>query len=353
MRSEDVLRNSSEIILKRSTFYLLLAVTLLAIPACAETPDCSREEIICAGLVTNTGGLDDHGFSQDAWNHLQRVRGEGLIQYGAYIETVDSRDYEKNIATLADDHYDIVITSGNGLRTATLQAADEYPDTIFIGIDQLSDETRPNLIVIRFSEDQMGFLAGALAALITKTDSIGAVCETSQVESVWKACDGFEKGAAYINDQIKVTVAFREGGSSEDFFADPEWGHEQALILIENGSDVIFGVGGGTGQGALSAAAEQGVFAIGSGQDQFYVMREARDALVTSMVESASPGVADLIRLIRMGQAPQSVFPGRVEVAPYHDFESRISMEVQDQIETIRLGLLDGTIQTGVSPRPK
>ena len=339
--------------MNKITHHLFLAFTLLIVPACAGSPDCSRIEIVCAGLVTSTSGLDDHGFNRDAWNDLQRARQEGLIQQSAVIETVDSRDYAKNIATLADDHYDIVITSGSSMRDETLQAADEHPDTVIIGIDQPSAETRPNLIVIEFPEDQMGFLAGAFAALITRTDSIGAVCEASYIEAVWKACDGFEKGVAYIDDRKKVVVVFREGGSSEDFFADPDWGSEQAAILIENGTDVIFGMGGGTGQGALSAAAGKGVFAIGSVQDQFYVTREARGALVTSIVESASPAVLDLIRLIRTSQTPMGTYYGQIQISPYHEFDSAISTEVRERIETIRLDLLDGTLRTGVNLRPQ
>ena len=74
---------------------LILATILLG--SCTNSSDCFREDVFCAGLVTDTLGIDDHGVNQDAWLGLQQSKSEGVTDEVAYIESVDTRDYEKNI----------------------------------------------------------------------------------------------------------------------------------------------------------------------------------------------------------------------------------------------------------------
>ena len=102
----------------------------------------------------------------------------------------------------------------------------------------------------------MGFLAGALAARISETRIVGAVCETSGINSVWRYCEGFRAGARYEDKDIKAEVIYRDDGDRESLFIDEAWGHDTAQELIQRGADIIFAAGGATGQGALRAAAE-------------------------------------------------------------------------------------------------
>src|SRR6185436_7397057 len=152
--------------------------------------------------------------------------------------------------------YDMIITSGIGLSDATLRSADLHPDSVFIGMNQSDEESVPNFISITFPEDQMGFLAGALAARLTRTSIVGAVCETSGIDAMWRYCEGFRAGVVYSDDTIAVLVVYRDDGSREKLFIDEEWGMETANDLIQDGADVLFAVGGETGVGALRAAAD-------------------------------------------------------------------------------------------------
>jgi basic membrane protein A and related proteins len=126
-------------------------------------------------------GIGRHGTNQDAWAGLEAAKNNGLADQIAYIESVDARDYDKNISYFADRGFDVIITSGVGLQDETLRAADLYPDSVFVGINQPHEESRPNLIAVTFPEDHMGFMAGALAARLTKTGVVAGVCETSGI----------------------------------------------------------------------------------------------------------------------------------------------------------------------------
>src|SRR5690349_2999719 len=99
---------------------VVLILATLALTSCTRSPACFREEVFCAGLVTDTLGIDDHGVNQDAWLGLQASRSEGVTDETAYIESVDARDYEKNIDYFMVQGYDVIITSGIGLEDETL-----------------------------------------------------------------------------------------------------------------------------------------------------------------------------------------------------------------------------------------
>jgi basic membrane protein A len=332
----------------RLTLYFFLALVMTGLSACSQPPDCSRVDIFCAGLVTTTEGLNDHAFNQIVWDELQIARAADWVDEIAFIETTASPDYSKNIDVFALDGYDLIITVGMGLRDETLQAADRYPDTFFIGIDQAGGESRANLLVVTFPEDQAGFLAGVLAARMTQRGHVGAVCETSGIESNWKTCEGFRNGVAYIDPKIQTDVRYRSGGSREKLFVDTAWGQETGQKLIDGGADVIFGVGGGTGQGALLAAAEAGIYAIGSERDQFYALPEARPVLLTSIIKQPSPRVQMLIRSVRLGEAKGGVYPGRLWLAPYRNTTITIPVEIQEEMQTILKALESGNLRTNV-----
>src|SRR3972149_1632042 len=153
--------------LLRGVHVVATLVALLAACNLPTTTDCARPEVFCVGLVTAFGKVNDHGLNQSAWEGVQQALAEGLIDQADFIETIDSRDHGKNIATLAEGDYDLIVTVGNSMRKATREAATAYQAIHFIGVDQPQETRRDNLAGLVFPEDQGGFLAGALGALTT------------------------------------------------------------------------------------------------------------------------------------------------------------------------------------------
>lgn len=327
---------------------LLLGVFLLFSACTVQPPDCASPQVFCAGLVTTTEGLHDHAFSQAVWENLQLLVSTGLLQHIAFIESLDSRDYSKNMDVFALDGYDVIITVGMGMRAETLQAAHLYPNSVFIGVDQAGDGSSPNLLLVTFPEDQAGFLAGALAARLTRSGRVGAVCETSGIDANWKTCEGFRNGAGYIDPKVRVDIRYRDDGSSEKLFVDTAWGQETGRKVVNSGADVLFGVGGGTGQGALLAAMDAQVYAIGSERDQYFAMPQARPVLLTSVVKQAGPRVYELVAAVCRGDASGGVYPGQVLVAPYRGLETSISPEIRQEIAALSQALADGSLRTNV-----
>jgi basic membrane protein A and related proteins len=335
--------------------YLVLAIVLVAamlLPACStgsSKPDCTKADVFCVGLVTDVGKIDDKSFNQSAYEGMKNAE-KDLKLYTQYIETTDSKDYAKNIGTFADAKYKVIITVGFNLGEATIAAAKKYPDVKFIGIDQAQTDTIPNLTGLIFNEDVSGFLAGALAAQMTKTDKIGAVCGTDAVPPVWRYGEGYKAGAAYINPKVEVTVVYHSDVGFDKTFVDPEWGKTTALSMIDKGVDVIFGAGGKTGNGALQGAAQKGVYAIGVDDDQYYTVPEASKVMLSSAMKLIKPGVYDLVQLAKDGKFPGGNYYGQAAIAPYHDVDSKVPDTVKAKMTDITKQLADGTIKTGVSP---
>ena len=333
-------------------FSLIMAVVMIAsllLSACggASEADCAKEEVLCVGLVTDVGEIDDKSFNQSAWAGVQQAE-KDLDAIINYVETKDAKDYLTNIALFADKGYDIIVTVGFAMGTATIEAANKYPDIDFIGVDQGQWEgTIPNLTGLIFSEDKSGFLAGALAAQMSKTGTIAAVLGTDLVPPVVAFKEGYEAGAKYINPNINVISTYHPGGL-DVAFTDPEWGATTAKQAIDNGADVIFGAGGKTGNGALiEVAGNAGLYCIGVDDDQWNTVPEAHPCLISSAMKLITPGVFDLIKLSQDGKFPGGNFIGPVGLAPYHDFDSKIDQAIKDKITEIDAGLKDGSITTG------
>jgi len=326
-------------------------VAALLLPACAPAaPDCADEKTFCVGLVTDVGKIDDKSFNQSAWEGVQQAMEEGVADQVQYIETTDSKDYDKNIATFADEGYDVIVTVGFNLTEATVAAADQYPNTKFIGVDQFLEVEPANMAGLNFPEDNAGFLVGALAAMMTEAGKIGSVLGTDAVPPVWRFGEGYRAGAAYINPDVEVFVVYHNDVGFDKTFVDPEWGAATANSMIDQGADVIFGAGGKTGNGAVTAAAQRDVYGIGVDTDQYYTLPEAQARMLSSAMKLITPGVFGLIKMAKEGNFPSGNYYGDAGYAPYHDLENEVPADVKAKMEEIAAGLLDGSITTGVPP---
>lgn len=300
------------------------------------------------GLVTDAGKVDDKSFNQSAWEAVQKAK-KDLSAEVKYIETVDAKDYAKNIEQFAGANYNVVVTVGFGLGEATIVAAKKYQAVKFIGVDQFQTpgQEMANLTGLIFDEDKAGFLAGALAAQMSKSGTIGQVLGTDVVPPVVKFGRGFEAGAVSAKSSIKVLTWYHPGGLAKGF-TDPEEGKKQALQMISNNADVIFGAGGQTGNGALLGCAEKNVLCIGVDTDQYLTVPQAQKVLLSSAMKLITPGVFDLVKAAKDGQFTGGNFTGQVGLAPYHDQDKNVSDAIKTKMKEIDKGLKDGTIKTGV-----
>ena len=269
-------------------------------PAPTEAPAAAPTEAPAAaslkvGLVTDTGGVNDKSFNQSAWEGVQKAAKEFGFD-AKFIESKQPTDYEKNIDQFATENYDVIVTVGFLMGDATAAKAKQYPNIKFAIIDNAYFPTKDsaacpdtvkdcyadggltNVTSLMFQEDEVGFLAGVVAAGMSKT---GTVCTVSGMEipPVVRYVVGYQNGAKWYKPDIKTLNVYIPS------FTDPAKGKETGQSMIGQGCDVVFGVGGNTGNGGLLAAKEKGLMAIGVDVDQYNTYPEVKDALVTSAHE--------------------------------------------------------------------
>jgi basic membrane lipoprotein Med (substrate-binding protein (PBP1-ABC) superfamily) len=308
-------------------------------------------------LVTDIGKVDDQTFNQYAFEGMTAAE-ECFGFETSFIETASEADYEKNISTALEGEPEIVITVGFLLTDDTGAAAAANPNTSFIGIDQFfADETgapaySDNYIGVLFNEDEGGYMAGVLAASLSQSSVIGVVGGREDVPPVVKLVNGYEVGAKSVNPDISVLKIYNES------FTAPDKGASDAQQFIGEGADVIFGAGGLTGSGGVSAATQQGVWGIGVDQDEYFSTFDGGSApgaeyLASSAVKRVDLGVFVQIVNALKGEFAGGIFSltaenGGITYAPPHDAD--VPDDALAAVEAARQGLASGSIKTGLDP---
>lgn len=321
---------------------IVLTVVTLLLVGCGK----KEKEAFRIGLVTDVGRINDRSFNQSAWEGVQQAE-KDLGAEIKYIETKDAKDYEDNLRQFTDEDYDVIVTVGFALGDATLKVAKEYPDIMFIGVDQFQVEAQPNVTGLVFHEDHSGYLAGALAAHMSESGVIAAVLGTDLVPPVVAFKEGYEAGAKATKGDIKIISTYHPGEISQAF-TDPEWGAATAAQALDQGADVVFGAGGMTGNGALEeVATHEGLYCIGVDTDQWETVPGAHPCLISSAMKLITPGVFDLSKAVKDDKFEGGNLFGGAGLASFHDFEDKIPQDVKDDLERIDKGLKDGSISTG------
>lgn len=347
---------------KISILLAFLMIASMILSACAG----GGGEKLKVGLVTDTGGVNDKSFNQSAWAGVQKAAEEFGFEAN-YIESKVASDYSKNIDQFATEGYDVIIAVGFLMGDDTAVKAKQYPDIKFGIIDNAyfptegsvacgagvkdcyDDGGLKNVTSLMFQEDQVGFLAGVLAAGMTQTS---VVCTVSGMEipPVIRFVVGFQNGAKWMKPDIATPLNVYIPS-----FTDPAKGKETAISMIGQGCDVIFGVGGNTGNGGLLAAKEQGLMAIGVDVDQYNTYPEVQSALLSSAAKNVDVAVYEYLKAVNDGTDKAGIFTanlsnGGVGLAPFHDWDSKIPQEVKDKIAEATSALISGTIVTGYTP---
>ncbi len=222
------------------------------------------------GLVTDTGGLNDRGFNHLAYLGVQQAKQQLGSDFRVFLSN-SSSDYIPNLTKFAKLGYDLTVGVGFTEADAIDTAATKFPKSKFaiVDVDQQSEPHKPaNLLGLLFKEQEVGYLAGYLAALEEKRrpgpDVIGSVGGQKQ-PPVDRFIAGYQAGAKAADPGIKVL-----NGYSQDF-EDQQKCKEIALNQIAQGAGVVFQVAGGCGLGALEAAKQEKVWGIGVDADQSFL----------------------------------------------------------------------------------
>jgi basic membrane protein A len=306
--------------------------------------------------VTDTGGIDDKSFNATAWKGVQDAMAEFGIE-GKYLESQQQTDYEKFIKAFVDEGCNIIITVGFLLGDATAAASTTYPDQPFSIVDFAYDPALPNVLGQVFTTNEAAFLAGYLAAGMTKTGTV-ATFGGIQIPTVTVFMDGFYLGVQYYNEQKGTSVQVlgwdpaTQTGSFTGNFESKEDGRTLGLSFIDEGADIIMPVAGPVGEGTAAAAKERGnVMIIGVDADWYLTVPDYKDIVLTSVLKNMDVTTKGAIQQVMDGTFAGGVIVGTLEnggvgLAPFHDFEPQVPDELKAELEAVKAEILAGNIQT-------
>ncbi len=304
------------------------------------------------GLVTDMGGIDDGGYNQYAYEGLKRCAEERAIKFDVK-ETESEVGYEANLVQMIDRGCAFIVAMGGARGAAVERLAARYPGVHFILVDHEPLPESKNVTGLIFAEDQAGFLAGALAGLMTERGTVGFV-GGMDVAPVRKYHRGFEHGLAFTNRRANLVHVYTES------FIDLKAGDNAAEELIGQEVDVIFAAGGASGSAAIQSAARQGVWVIGVDLDEWGTTFQdgnlaGADRLLTSAVKRVDQAVYTAVAQAVEGKLRSGVFRFNmandgVGLAPYHLADTAIPSEVRGKILEVSEGLRAGRVRTRVGP---
>ncbi|MHC1770451.1 MAG: BMP family protein [Flexilinea sp.] len=335
---------------KISVILALMVVLAFCIPVMAQ-------DTIKICQVTDTGGVDDKSFNETAWNGVLQAEEKYGVE-GVVLESTSDADYAVNIEQFIDDECDLIITVGYMLSDATIAAADMYPDYKFSTID--ASISKPNTVDQIFQTDEAAFLAGYVAAAVTKTGVIGTfggMC----IPTVTIFMDGYARGAAYYNEthgtDVKVigwdleNPDVKTAGTCVDSFDDLEKGKQVTITMMDQGADIIMPVAGPVGGGTIAAMEDRGTgMVIGVDSDWYYAYPENTDMILTSVVKKMDATTLGVIGSVVDGTFAGGSIVGTlantgVDLAPFHDLESAVPADVIADLATIREKIVSGEIE--------
>ncbi len=309
-----------------------------------------------ACLVTDTGGINDKSFNATTWKGIQDSINELGIE-GKYLESKEQADYEKNIDAFIEEGCDIIVTVGFLLGDATQAAAAKHPDQKFSIVDYAYDRPIPNVLGQVFNADEVAFLAGYLAAGVSKSGVVGTF-GGMQIPPVTAFMDGFYLGVKYYNQKHGTDVKIlgwdpsKATGLFTGNFESTEDGLTMGQSLMDEGADVILPVAESVGLGAAAAAKENGnTYIIGVDSDWYLAAPEFKALLLTSVLKNIDVTTRAIIKSAMEGTFVGGVMVGSLEnggvsLAPFHDLEDLISGDLKAELEEIRAGIIAETIAT-------
>lgn len=283
------------------------------------------------------GTINDHGWNAAAYAGLELIQ-EELGAEIAYSESVKPSDYVEVFRGYASAGYDIVIGHGFEFGDPAKEVAKDFEDVMFFATST-DIYAAPNVGSLNNSNLEQGFLAGVVAAKMTKSNVVGSV-GGMKIPSIIIYNDGFEAGVKYINPEIETLTAYIGN------FDDAAKAKETAAAMIENGADILTHNCDHASLGLFEAVQESGVYAIGAVADQAHL---APDSVITSAINKVSSAVLLAAKLYEKGELEAKsyqfgVADGAIYLSGYGKFEDKIPAEIKEEIAKITEEVKNGTI---------
>ncbi|WP_409485064.1 BMP family protein [Arsenicicoccus dermatophilus] len=255
------------------------------------------------GMAFDVGGRGDQSFNDSAAAGLDKAKAELGAQTKESTATAGEPESarEERLQQLIEAGFTNIVAVGYVYAPAVKKVAAENPDARFALVDS-TDAKGANIQNIVFSEQEGSYLAGVVAAKLSRTGSIGFVGGV-QTDLIKKFEAGYLAGAKATNPAIKSQVKYLSQPPDFKGFADPAAGKTAAEGMLAAGADVIYHASGGSGSGVFTAVKAKNAMAIGVDSDQARTAQpDVRSSIITSVVKRVDVGVLEFAKQVKDGK---------------------------------------------------
>ncbi|MFK7744919.1 MAG: BMP family protein [Roseobacter sp.] len=291
-------------------------------------------------LIFDLGGKFDKSFNEAAHNGAQRWAEETGGTYRE-IELQSEAQREQALRRFAEAGANPVITMGFAMADPLSAVAPDYPDTKFVAID-VTWLDAPNLRQIGFAEHEGSYLVGMMAAMASKTGTVGFI-GGMDIPLIRHFGCGYAQGVKAVNPD--ATIVANMTGTTPAAWNDPVKGSELTKAQISQGADVVYAAAGGTGVGVLQTAADEGVLSIGVDSNQNHLHP---GKVLTSMLKRVDVAVYDAMTAgtdLETGVFTMGLAEDGVGFALDENNAPLVSDEMAASVNAARQQIIDGEIE--------
>ncbi|GGL52184.1 BMP family lipoprotein [Sporolactobacillus putidus] len=316
------------------------------------TSGTSGKSAFKAGMVTDTGGVNDKSFNQSSWEGLQSFAKDNQLKVGTdvkYLQSTQASDYSPNLNQLVHQNYNVVFGIGFLMQNDVQNVAEQNPNAKLGIIDAVAvgKDNKPlkNVASMTFKEEQGSFLVGVVAGMMTKTNQVGFIGGVNSA-LIKKFENGFKAGVKAVNPKASIDVQYAGA------FNAPDKGQAIASTMYTKGADIIYAAAGDTGNGVFTEAKDRTkngkkVWVIGVDKDQ-YAQGLPQNVTLTSMVKRVDKAIYDVATKAKAGKFPggQVLMYGLKEngvgIAPT---TKNLPQKVLDSVNSYKQKIIDGSIK--------
>ena len=291
-------------------------------------------------LIFDLGGKFDKSFNEAAFNGAQRWAEETGGTFRE-IELQSEAQREQALRRFAEAGANPIVTMGFAMADPLASVASDYPDTKFVVID-VTWLDAPNIRQVGFAEHEGSYLVGMLAAMASKSDTVGFV-GGMDVPLIRHFGCGYAQGVKAVNPD--ATVIANMTGTTPAAWNDPVKGSELTKAQISQGADVVYAAAGGTGVGVLQTAADEGILSIGVDSNQNHLHP---GKVLTSMLKRVDVAVYDAMTAgesIEAGVFSMGLAEEGVGYALDDNNAELITDEMKATVDKARQQIIDGEIE--------
>ncbi len=287
-------------------------------------------------IIFELGGKQDKSFGQAAWEGAERWKRETGQPY-AEFEIANPAQREQAARRFAERGADPIVGVGFPQASSIAAVARAYPRRHLGIVDAVV--ARPHVESFVFREQEGAFLAGVLAALASKTGTLGFV-GGQDIPLVRKVLCGYVQGAKYARPGIRLVSAMT--GTTNAAWTDPARGAEIARTQAAEGADVIFAAAGTTGLGVLQAVADLGLLGIGVDSNQNGLHP---GHMLTSMLKRTDVAVYRAFKGVQPGVTALGLKEGGLDLAFDAENAPLVTPAMRRQVDAARAAIVDGRLQ--------